>query len=135
MYQRTFQSWLKHLDFILLDLLCLHLSFLAGYLIRNGLESPYLIPTYRNMAIVCTLIQLIVVIFFGTMKNVMKRGYWRELSATLKNVCLVELLSAFYLFTIQEADSYSRMVLYLTGIFYIISSYVVRIGWKAVLRR
>ena len=63
MYQRTFQSWLKHLDFILLDLLCLHLSFLAGYLIRNGLESPYLIPTYRNMAIVCTLIQLIVVIF------------------------------------------------------------------------
>ena len=74
MYQKSFQSWVKHLDFIMIDLLCLHLSFLAGYFIRNGLESPYLVPTYRNMAIVFTLIQIVVAIFFGTMKNLLKRG-------------------------------------------------------------
>lgn len=134
MYQKSFQSWVKHLDFIMIDLLCLHLSFLAGYFIRNGLESPYLVPTYRNMAIVFTLIQIVVAIFFGTMKNVLKRGYWKEFTATLKNVCLVELLCAFYLFTTQEAAWYSRTVLYLTGIFYAVSSYLARIGWKKILK-
>ena len=119
----------------LIDLFCLHLSFLFGYFIRNGLENPYLIPTYRNMAIVFTLIQIMVAIFFGTMKNVLKRGYWKEFSSTLKNVCLVELLCAFYLFTTQEAAEYSRIVLYLTGIIYAVLSYLVRISWKLILKK
>ena len=116
----------------LIDLFCLHLSFLFGYFIRNGLENPYLIPTYRNMAIVFMLIQIMVAIFFGTMKNVLKRGYWKEFSSTLKNVCLLELLCAFYLFTTQEAAEYSRIVLYLTGIIYAVLSYLVRISWKLI---
>lgn len=103
-----------------------------GYFIRNGLENPYLIPTYRNMAIVFMLIQIMVAIFFGTMKNVLKRGYWKEFSSTLKNVCLLELLCAFYLFTTQEAAEYSRIVLYLTGIIYAVLSYLVRISWKLI---
>lgn len=135
MYQKSPQSWIKHLDFILIDLFCLHLSFVLGYFIRNGLESPYLVPTYRNMAIVFTLIQIVVAVFFGTMKNVLKRGYWKEFSATLKNVCLVELLCAFYLFTTQEAAEYSRTVLYLTGILYGVLSYLARIGWKLALKK
>lgn len=103
-----------------------------GYFIRNGLENPYLIPTYRNMAIVFTLFQIMVAIIFGTMKNVLKRGYWKEFSSTLKNVCLLELLCAFYLFTTQEAAEYSRIVLYLTGIIYAVLSYLVRISWKLI---
>lgn len=116
----------------LIDLFCLHLSFLFGYFIRNVLENPYLIPTYRNMAIVFTLFQIMVAIIFGTMKNVLKRGYWKEFSSTLKNVCLLELLCAFYLFTTQEAAEYSRIVLYLTGIIYAVLSYLVRISWKLI---
>ena len=44
----------------------------------NGGGDPYADLMYRNMAIVLELIDLIVILFFGTMKNVLKRGYYIE---------------------------------------------------------
>ena len=47
-YKRRAQGWLKHADFILLDLLSLHIAFILAYFVRNGFgEWPYVIPDYR----------------------------------------------------------------------------------------
>ena len=35
MYEKKATGWLKHLDFILIDIVCLELSFLLGYFIRQ----------------------------------------------------------------------------------------------------
>ena len=48
MYKRRSQGWLKHADFILLDLLSLHIAFILAYFVRNGFgEWPYVNPDYR----------------------------------------------------------------------------------------
>ena len=36
MYKRNRQGWLKHIDFILMDLLVLQISYVLGYMIRFG---------------------------------------------------------------------------------------------------
>lgn len=41
MYKKSPQGWLKHWDFILLDIFCLQLAFVVAYLVRQGLENPY----------------------------------------------------------------------------------------------
>lgn len=43
---------------------------------------------------------------------------------------MIELAAGLYLFTVDDSRNFSRAVLYLTGIFYGILSYVVRILWK-----
>ena len=109
MYKKGSKGWLKHFDFILLDMICLQIAFLLAYVIRHDSGSPYIVPLYRNMAI------------------------FMELAATVKHVLLVELFSVLYLFTMQEGQAYSRTALYLTGVIYAILTYIVRIIWKKIL--
>lgn len=135
MYRRNSQGWFKHLDFMVLDLLCLHIAFLAAYMIRHGIRSPYVDPDYRGMAIVLTLIDIAVLVCFDTLKNVLKRGYYKEFSITLQHVCLVEVVLAIYLFTIQAGAVYSRITFYLMGGFYLFLAYLLRILHKKWLKK
>ena len=59
MYHRNFPSWLKHFDFILLDLLCLHLAFIGSYLYWVRIEFPYAAPVYGSMALVLSMVPMI----------------------------------------------------------------------------
>lgn len=54
---------------------------------------------------------IVVIFFFDSLKNVLKRGFYREFTVTVKQTCLITLCSVFYLFTFKEADNYSRLVL------------------------
>lgn len=105
MYRKGSQGWIKHYDFVLFDLFALQFAYLIAYFIRNGAGNPYGIPLYRNMAVAIELADIAVLFFFETLKNVLKRGYYRELAVTVKHVVLVELIAVLYLFTIQAGRS------------------------------
>lgn len=133
MYRRGLQGWLKHYDFIIYDLLCLQISFLLSYIARNGLTNPYASRLYCNMAIFIEIADLLVMFFFETFKNVLKRGVYRETVTTIQHVILVELLSVLYLFSLHEGQNYSRIVLYMTGLLYALLSLLVRLVWKRIV--
>ena len=135
MYRKSSKGWLKHFDFILIDLISLHLAFVLSYVCRHGIGNPYKNLLYRNMAFMLTFVDFFVVFLFETLKGVLRRGYYQELAATVKHVILVMLLAVLYLFTIQEGTSFSRSVLYFTAVFYIIFAYVTRILWKKHLQK
>ena len=133
MYKRKSSGWVKHYDFILLDIICLHLSFTLSYMLRHGLQNPYGEQLYRNMAIFITIADIAVFFLFGTLSGVLKRGFYKEFAATLKHVIIVFLLSVLYLFSIQESFYYSRITLFLMAIIYLVLSYLVRIWRKYVI--
>lgn len=135
MYRKNPKGWRKHFDFILLDLICLHVAFVLAYLIRHSSQNPYADYTYGKMLIVITLIQIVVAVLADTMKNVLKRGYYREFVMTLKQGVLVELLVVFYFFALREIGNYSRTVIFLMGILYVILGYTTRILLKRIYRR
>ena len=135
MYRKSSKGWLKHFDFILIDLISLHLAFVLSYVCRHGIGNPYKNLLYRNMTFMLTFIDFFVVFLLETLKGVLRRGYYQELAATVKHVVLVMLLAVLFLFTIQEGTSFSRSVLYFTAVFYIIFAYVTRILWKKHLQK
>lgn len=133
MYKRCSQGWLKHIDFMILDIICLHWAFILAFVFHYGFQNPYGSHMYRNMAIIMTLIDIIVMISFECLKNVLKRGYYKEFIMTIKHVCLVELLAIFYLFIIQVRGTHIRMIMILIGALYGFSTYAVRVIWKHCL--
>lgn len=130
MYRRKPQGWLKHFDFILLDLVCLHLAFVFSYFLRHNWQNPYADAAYRNIIIVLTLIDMVLQYFFELFSGVLRRGYYKEFAATVKHVVMVEVAVSFYLFSVQESHIYSRIMFFLLGIIYVLLSYVVRMLWK-----
>ncbi|MCM1119043.1 MAG: exopolysaccharide biosynthesis polyprenyl glycosylphosphotransferase [bacterium] len=134
MYKKSTRGWLKHLDFILLDVICLQISYALAFITRHGWRNPYANITYRNLVIVLILIELITAIFFESYKNVLKRNVLKELAQLVKQIAIIELLISFYLFTVKDADIFSRTVLYLTGIYQLPISLGVRLLWKQYLK-
>ena len=135
MYKKSVQGWLKHLDFMVLDVVCLWVSFTLAFGIRHGTFDIFANSLYRYMILSMALMDIVVIFFFDSLKNVLKRGLYREFAATVKQTCLITLCSVFYLFIFKEADDYSRLVLGYTAGLYLSISYLTRIAWKYFLHQ
>jgi FlaA1/EpsC-like NDP-sugar epimerase len=131
MYRKNANGWLKHIDFMILDMICLQLAFMVAYFIRNGDIHLYNDFLYRNMAIIIELADLMVLLIFGTLKGVLKRGYYQEFVKTLKHALIVCFLAVLYLFTVQKGVFFSRFILFLTIGIYFLLTYIVRELWKS----
>ena len=135
MYQRNSQGWLKHLDFILLDILVLQLAFSLAYDLRHGFfRIPYEVLLYRTMAAVLVVLDLMAAVLFSTMRDVMKRGPLKELEQTIKQVAIVLAGEIMYLFAVQDGGAYSRIVSFLTAALHLVLGYIIRMLWKQVVR-
>ena len=135
MYRKDSEGWLKHADFIVLDLICLQIAYVLAYAFCGHGFNPYATIIYRDMAIILELADLIVIFAYGTMKSVLKRGYYRDFVVTLNHTIIVGVLAVLYLFLIQEAENFSRLTLILTMAVYLVLTYTVRVLWKKLRRK
>ena len=135
MYRKDSEGWLKHTDFIVLDMICLQLAYVLAYAISGYGFNPYAIIIYRNMAVFLELADLIVIFAYGTMKSVLKRGYYRDFVVTVNHSVMVGALAILYLFLLQQAQAFSRLTLILTVVIYLVLTFVVRELWKKLLRK
>jgi len=135
MYRRDSKGWLKHLDFMILDLLVLQIAFVLSYTLHHDWKNPFEEPLYANMSLFLVLCDLIIIFFTEPFRNILKRGYYRELEAVIQQAIFVELFSVLYLFAQQAGEDYSRVSMFLMAVLYVGIGYAVRILWKIVLKK
>ena len=135
MYKKSVPGWRKHLDFILIDIFCLHIAFIAAYFVRHGNFNLYVDKSYLHIVVVLTVLDVLVAILCASFKNVLKRGYFKEFVAALQHVLIVELSVCFYLFSMQMGITYSRTVFYIFPVIYVFLTTAARYIWKNMLCR
>lgn len=135
MYRRDTKEWLKHLDFMVLDLIILQISLALSYILRHGWSNPYAVPVYSSMAVFLFMWDMVVIFFTEPFRNILKRGYYREFEAICQQTLFIGLFAVGYLFSLQKGEEFSRTVMYIMLLLYPLLSYCVRLGWKKVLRR
>ena len=135
MYRKDSEGWLKHTDFIILDMICLQIAFVLAFGISGYGFNPYAIILYRNMAVFLELADLLVIFAYGTMSNVLKRGHYRNFVITLKHSIMVGALAVIYLFLLQQGQLYSRIALMLTFVLYTGITYIAREILKLSLQK
>ncbi|MCD8075305.1 MAG: sugar transferase, partial [Lachnospiraceae bacterium] len=133
MYQIETEGWLKHYDFILLDLICLHIAFVLAFAASGQGWNPYRNVLYRNMSVFLTLSDLLVIFSMDTLKGVLKRGKHAEFLFTSRHMAVLMAVALLYLFLLQQGSAYSRRALILTFVFYAVLTWTVRFLWKRVL--
>ena len=134
MYKKENNSWLKHIDFVILDILCLQLAFILAYEIRVAKGIPYLNPLYENMAFVLVIFQLLVSFFGESFSGVLRRGFLIEMKCMIEHEICVMLLAVLYLFMSRQGVMYSRGAFTIMCTLYFFIAYAARIGWKKVIR-
>ena len=120
-------STYKHIDFLIIDVLCLIISFLVSYLwyisdFKGLLNStPYRLLMFIEIAVCVT-----VTFFLQPHKNILRRNYIRELKAVITNALICYLLLIFILYASKSSAIYSRVAIGLTYLFFAILTFVLR---------
>ena len=134
MYGKVSDSWMKHWDFILLDLLGLQLCYVLSCCLWNG-GKIYTDDLYLNMGIIIALADICVVFFSESYKGIMRRGYFQEFKSVCRHIIWILFLQVLYLFLSKRGAQFSRMVMISSVVFAVAILYTIRVVWKRVLLR
>lgn len=133
MYSKIDSTWLKHWDFILLDMVMIQIAYVFSYIIRMGWENPYKDKLYLSIGVVICLADICVAFFTEPYHGIMRRGYFIEFNNVLKHVFFVSLLEVCYLFLSQNGAAFSRLS-FVWFIFIAVGLvYCERLIWKQYL--
>lgn len=112
MYKKEKKSWLKHLDFTILDMVCLQVALTIAYVMRLGWHLPYSSEPYERLAIVMLLIDICVVFFFEPYTGILRRGHFQEANASITFCTIIFAgILAFEVAT-KQTEIYSRQIIF-----------------------
>ncbi len=134
MYKRNRQNWVKHFDFLFLDVLAQQIAFVLSYcLYYKRFLWPYASANYRIIGVLLILAHIVFAVLFDMMHNVLKRGYYVEFSQTVKQALIDFAAITILLFVLKMSTTYSRVILTGTIALYCVISWCFRILWKKIL--
>ncbi len=135
MHIRKKNSWIKHLDFILADLVCLNITFFMAFVFRFLSEKSvnmnmYANSEYRTLLITALILHFCIGFFANHYSGILKRGYWLEFKKVfMHNFALFGLLLA-YMFITKVGTEYSRLIVITFFVLNNILMYLVHIVIK-----
>ncbi len=126
MNKKHLKGWLKHGDFILLDILCLQLCFILAYWVLHGYGNPYRIDDYQHQALLLFVSQLVVVFFSSNYGGILRRKRFDEFIAVLKYIIGILVVTLVYLFVVKRSATASRLQFGCTAVFFLLVDYFIR---------
>lgn len=135
MHIKKNSSWMKHLDFILADLVCLNITFFLAYVFRFLTEEAvginmYANDEYRTLLITAMILHFCISFFANHYSGILRRGYWKEFKKVFAhNFALYSLLMGC-MFVTKVGSSYSRLIIITFFVMNIILMYLVHIIMK-----
>ena len=140
MYRKKKRSWVKHLDFIILDMIAAELALFVGvYLKFDGsiifLDRFEWYNLYQGLAKILPFIDLTGVLFTETYTGILRRTKYQEITSTIWH-CLVNFLGIFiYMYANKTSYYYSREAIGYSAVGMVVFTYLLRVVWKRFIRR
>lgn len=103
-------SLLKHLDFLILDFICIEVSFFIACQIRQNTFLD-LIERYMFMAAAVGVTFLVIVMFWNIYSGILRRGIGAEIKSVFALTSGVFVALTIYCFVTKKSEDYSRAVL------------------------
>lgn len=133
MYRMAWRGWIKHLDFILLDMLSLLITLNIMFLVSRRLGRPFLGANPLGFVTMVLLIDLVIILAFDSFDTVVTRGYYVEFICTLRHDLLLLAFSVLAVLIRAEHLVYAKLLIAMAFLIYFGLSYGTRVIWKEIL--
>lgn len=134
MYERNDKSWVKHIDFILLDMVAALVAYICAFMTRfPGDGLPFKYTLYRDYMLVLVISELFASIISNNTSGILKRGMARELGHILVLDAISIATTALILYGTYSVIEYSRLLTLYTGVFFLVIDFVFRALWKHIV--
>ena len=131
------KSILKHLDFIVFDLIILELSYFIATWYYS--RSHYVLANIGTSAFRRQMLALFISLAVSLAleepyKHILRRTKWAELGKMIQHTLFLAMTDVVLLFFIHDIGITSRLVTAYMWIIYTAADYLVRLVWKRVIR-
>ena len=134
MYKRRVRGWSQHVDFMLLDNLCVFVCLLIGFLLVEK-EGVFVSRFFWSMVLEAVLVNLVVMIVLDTYHSVLHHTPWDEMIRLLGQTGhVVLILLIFRLLSQRSETDLPKIALYAIPL-YILSCYIMRQTYKSFLKK
>lgn len=139
MYRSEKKSWIKHLDFTLLDIIMQQLALVLAYSWRFNawdIDGVWLYSSslYKRVALIVILIDVCVVFFTDSYSGILRRNKFGELRSTIIHCSVIFGILIVFLAATKQTFLYSRKTLFMYFILAIILEYIERVYLKRYIR-
>lgn len=126
------KGWIRHLDFIIIDILSLLCVYLLFWRNTYKLEAGEAFA-YREAGVTLLLIHLSVAFLTEAYEFIVRRGLYREFAAAIKQVWIVSLCFIVYVY-FSEISKIPLGYILEISVCWLFVMYTLRIIWKKYLR-
>ena len=135
MNRKHTKGWMKHGDFIILDILLLQACFVFTYWIFHGISSPYANDNFQYLAILMFMGQVVVILFSSHYRSIIRRKAIDEIIAIAIYSLEIMAVTLVFLFMVKRSSQFSRLQVFVTtGMFWLVDFCVKQLNKKRVLR-
>ena len=134
MYKKERKSWMKHLDFTILDIICLELAYALSYFMRFGRKNEFLNEEYQRLAVVLILIDICVVFFGESYKSILRRKNTQEFKHVVIHTTIIVAGMMVYGYWTRQSD-FSRQIFLMFWGLSMIFEFVGRSGLKNFIKK
>lgn len=104
--------WVKHIDFVIIDLLCMEISLLAAHMISHGIRYPFTAGVgYGRLALITAILLVCYIFFAEPYSGILRRGYLQELKSVIVNNVGLLAVIVVILYAIHISGFYSRIMM------------------------
>lgn len=127
------KGFLKHADFLIVDIISLVMAYyMAGHI--RDVDNLFDTKVYRMLMAIEILVFFAVVYFYSPYKSILRKKFTNVLLINIGFAISQFVAVAFVLFCIKSSEI-SRLFLGYEYVIFFVISYVLKIGWRKLLRK
>ena len=131
MREKAEYGWMKHLDFIIIDMLSLFgMFFLAFYMKFGNLD---LNARWVSILLIIMLLQLVINLLMNPYSGILRRSFFIAIGRAGQMALSNLLITTLFIYVMKYGDSFSREVMLETFIFYMVVSLLLKYFWRRLL--
>lgn len=135
MYRGRKRSWVKHLDFTVIDIVCLELALILAYAVRFDGGLVFTDKYFDAVVWLIILFDIVITFFTEPYNGILRRNKYGEFRACLLHVIYNFGAIVVYLYARQVSFFFSRQTLFMFAAFAFVLIYLCRIFRKRWIRR
>ncbi len=128
-------TWIKHIDFILIDLACLIMAFFIAYYRKLGSINILAKPEWIAILIIICCMNFIFMVLQSTYSDILKRRYYEQFNRELRLVVsqIASICVIFYAFKIGTI--FSREMMFTMYLIYFLAGQPIKYLWKKIINK
>ena len=126
-------SWVKHIDFMAVDLVALFISFLISFFLKFNRWDFYTNDEWTRYLFIVLILSIVINFFVNPYSGIMRRSYYMEIIRAFQLAIYNLLIASLIFYAFKIGASYSREMSFVMYGIYLVLSIIFKFLWKKLL--